>query len=262
MLTRLHDCKLLSIFRRLRPPPALTRIKTLATLLTMKGSVFAVCMLVVGTCQASQIINRPPPSRSGVSSNYNSASFAKLPEAGAQIDPQHINQDLLDAAVFHETNRRRQERGLTALAFHEKARTMAQIQARAMARGQFVEHTNPERGKRTLSDRATFVGLRPRFVAENVASSFGRRYKSGQPFYTREEGGRKIYSYEPNGKPIPLHTYLSFAEDLVESWMQSPGHRENILHKTPEYLGCACELSPNAGAMETFYCAQVFLKLN
>ena len=137
---------------------------------------------------------------------------------------------------------------------------MAQIQARAMAKGKFVEHTNPEPGKRTLTDRAKFVGLRPRFVAENVASSFGRRYKSGQPFYTREEDGRKIYSYEPNGKPIPLHTYLSFAEDLVESWMQSPGHRENILHKTPEYLGCACELSREASAMETFYCAQVFLK--
>src|SRR5262245_44430332 len=144
MLTRMHDCKLLSIFRRLRPPPALTRIKTLAKLPAMKGSVFAVCMLVVGTCQASQIISRPPPSRSGVSgfTNYNPSSFAKLPEARAQIDPQHINQDLLDAAVFHETNRRRQERGLPALAFHEKARTMAQIQARAMARGQFVEHTN------------------------------------------------------------------------------------------------------------------------
>src|SRR4029079_11727567 len=100
MLTRMHDCKLLSIFRRLRPPPALTSIKTLANLPAMKGSVFVVCMLVVGACQASQIISRPPPSRSGISlfTNYNSTSFAKLPEAGAQIDPQRIIQDLLDAA--------------------------------------------------------------------------------------------------------------------------------------------------------------------
>ncbi|HMJ65729.1 MAG TPA: CAP domain-containing protein [Candidatus Binatia bacterium] len=243
----------------------MTGIETIATFLAMKWSVFVVCMSVVAGLPASQIISRPASSikkRDAIDlfTNYNSSSFAKLPEARTQIDLEHINQDLLDAAVFHETNRRRQERGLPALAYHDKARTMAQIQARAMAKGRFVEHTNPERDKGTLADRAKFVGLRPRFAAENVASTFGRRYKSGQPFYTREEGGRKIYSYEPNGKPIPIHTYLSFAEDLVDSWMQSPGHRENILHKTPQYLGCACELSRDATAMETFYCAQVFLK--
>jgi uncharacterized protein YkwD len=55
-----------------------------------------------------------------------------------------------------------------------------------------------------------------------------------------------------------MHTYLSFAEALVESWMQSPGHRKNILHKEQEYLGCACELARKTNAMETFYCAQVF----
>jgi uncharacterized protein YkwD len=109
-----------------------------------------------------------------------------------------------------------------------------------------------------MSDRAKLAGLRPRVLAENVASTFGRRYKSGQPFYSREQNGRKIYSAEPNGPPIPMHTYSSFAEALVDSWMKSPGHRKNILHSEVEYLGCACDLPRNPNAMETFYCTQVF----
>jgi len=73
-----------------------------------------------------------------------------------------------------------------------------------------------------MADRARAVGLHTSFLAENVASAFGRRYKSGAKFFVREEAGRKIYSYEPNGPAIPMHSYLSFAEALVDEWMSSP----------------------------------------
>jgi uncharacterized protein YkwD len=212
---------------------------------------------LAGASWGSQIISRPPTS-AALFTNYSAESFRKLAEARRPIDPENINQRLLDAAVFHETNRRRAEHRLPALGYHLKAEEAARIQARAMAKGGFVEHDNPAPGRKTMGDRAKVVGLQARVLAENVASTFGRRYQSGKPFYTREERGRTIYSYEPDGPPIPMHTYVSFAEALVDSWMKSPGHRKNILHKEPEYLGCACELPRNANAMETFYCAQVF----
>jgi len=208
---------------------------------------------------ASQIISRPPGSGSAaLFTNYTAATFRKHTEAGRAIDPANINQKLLDAAVFHETNRRRAEQGLPALRYDARAHEMARLQARAMAKDQFVEHENPDPKLRTIADRAKAVGLSPRVLAENVASAFGRRYKSGQNFYVRQENGREVYSYEPEGPAIPMHTYVTFAEALVESWMQSPGHRKNILHKEPEYLGCACELSAKKSGMETFYCAQAF----
>ena len=215
-------------------------------------------MGLVGASWGSQIISRPLPISAALFTNYNAESFRKLPEARRAIDPESINQRLLDAAVFHETNRRRAEHRLPALVYHPKAEEMARIQALAMAKGKFVDHNNPDPKRKTMEDRAKVVGLRPSVLAENVASSFGRRYQSGKSFYTREERGRTIYSYEPNGPPIPMHSYISFAEDLVESWMQSPGHRKNILHKEPDYLGCACELPRDPNAMETFYCAQAF----
>jgi uncharacterized protein YkwD len=215
--------------------------------------------LTVSASASQQIISRPPASASAaLFTNDTAASFARNVEARRLIDPANINQQLLEAAVFHETNRRRAEQGLAALRYDAKAHEMARLQARAMAKDQAVEHENSDPKLRTMQDRAKAVGLRPRVLAENVASAFGRRYKSGQNFYIREENGRTIYSYEPEGPAIPMHTYLSFAEALVESWMQSPGHRKNILHKEPEYLGCACELSPKKSGMETFYCAQVF----
>jgi len=226
---------------------------------------FALCFTLLAALQAlaaEQIISKPRPGGTGNAADlftqYDAASFAKLPQARQVIDADAINPDLLDAAVFHETNRRRQQQRLPALKYDEKARAAARTQSRDMAKGAFVDHENPDPTKKTMKDRANLAGLRPRVLAENVASTFGRRYKSGQPFYSREENGRKIYSSQPNGPQIPMHTYLSFAEALVDSWMKSPGHRKNILHSEVEYLGCACELPRNPNAMETFYCTQVF----
>jgi uncharacterized protein YkwD len=211
---------------------------------------------------AEQIISRPRPGAAAEAAalftRYNSSSFAALPSARQIINPNAVNYDVLEAAVFHETNRRRQQQRLPALKHDEKARAAAKMQSRDMAKGAFVGHENPDPAKKTMSDRATLAGLSPQVLAENVASAFGRRYKSGQSFCTREVNGRKIYSYEPDGPAIPLHTYLSFAEALVDSWMKSPGHRKNILHTEVQYLGCACELPRNPNAMETFYCTQVF----
>src|SRR5262245_17854006 len=186
----------------------------------------ALCLTLFAASQAfaaDQIISKPPPNAprnvADLFTQYDSTSFAKLPQPRQLIDPDALNQDLLDAAVFHETNRRRQQQRLPPLKYDERARVAARMQSRDMAKGGFVDHENPDPTKKTMNDRARLAGLRPRILAENVASTFGRRYKSGQPFYAREENGRKIYSAQPNGSPIPMHTYLSFAEALLDSWM-------------------------------------------
>ena len=190
---------------------------------------------------------------------YNAASFRKLPEASASITPQQLDRLLLDAAIFHETNRRRTARGLRALRYDAKVREAAAIQSQNMASKGQVTHENSDPNAGTMIERARLAGLsRPAFIAENVASAFGRRYRSGEKFYVREENGRRIYSYEPNGPPIPMHTYVSFARALVDSWMESPGHRRNIMAKDAAYLGCSSVPSQDRTSMESFYCTQVF----
>jgi uncharacterized protein YkwD len=188
-------------------------------------------------------------------------SFRKLPAANQPVDPERVNRRLLDAAVFHETNRRRATQNLEPLRYDSKAREAAAIQSRAMAKTGVVSHENTNPKASTPSDRAQLAGIaRPAFLAENVASAFGRRYRSGEKFYVRKENDHQIYSAEPNGPPIPMHTYLSFATAPLDSWMSSPGHKANILSKEAKYLGCSCMHGEEQTVMETYYCTQVFYR--
>jgi uncharacterized protein YkwD len=186
--------------------------------------------------------------------------FSETKEAREEIQFDAVKSELLSAAVLHETNRRRIEKGLPPVKHHAKAIQAAQIQSQIMKKRGSISHENPENPKyETLPKRVKAVGVNPGFAAENVATAFGLRYDSGKAFYKREEQGTTVFSYTPTGPPIRPHTYESFAEALVESWMNSPGHRDNILHKDAVYLGVSCVASMTKSEMPMFYCTQVFL---
>src|SRR5687768_13816895 len=72
----------------------------------MNRMVFLLWLGAASASWGSQIISRPPTS-AALFTNYTAESFRKLAEGRRAIDPENINQRLLDAAVFHETNRRR-----------------------------------------------------------------------------------------------------------------------------------------------------------
>lgn len=191
--------------------------------------------------------------------NYTADAFRELKAAREEIQPEQINHDLIDAAVFHETNRRRKEHAFPALAYDTKAREAAAIQSRAMAKHGFVGHGNPFNSElRTAMQRAQKAGLEPQVLAENVASAFARNYDGGELFYVRIEDGQQIFSKEPGGPPIRMRTYIEFADALLDDWMSSPGHRKNILDNAVEYLGAACAVAVQDDGMERVYCTQVF----
>lgn len=185
-------------------------------------------------------------------------TFRELPLAAKAIDFEDIDYELLSAAVFHETNRRRARHDLPVLAFREELREAARIQARGMVRSGMVAHQHPDETLRTLRDRLKRVGLRGAFSAENVAMTFGIRYEAGRPVATRKEDGGTVFSYEHGGEPIEPHSYLSLAENLLSQWMDSPGHRENILRREPEELGTGHVHDVNKMGMDVFYSVQVF----
>ncbi len=184
--------------------------------------------------------------------------FFERPETSEAINFDHIDQALLAAAVFHETNRRRDDQELPALAYLPVLREAARVQARAMVREGEATHMHPDEVLKTPSDRLRHLGLDGRFSAENVAMVFGIRYESGEQVYTREVDGVRIFSREPAGDPIQPHSYQSFAKALLDAWMKSPGHRKNILSPEPELLGTACLDDRSAKGMDRFFCAQVF----
>ncbi|WLR50645.1 CAP-associated domain-containing protein [Bacillus tianshenii] len=101
--------------------------------------------------------------------------------------------------IFDLTNAVRVREGKSILTWSEKAAVSARKHSKDMAEKQYFSHTN-KRGESPF-DRMKNEGISYRFASENIAY--------GQP------------------DSIAVH----------ESWMNSQGHRKNILHDTPTHLG-------------------------
>jgi uncharacterized protein YkwD len=120
--------------------------------------------------------------------------------------------------VFVLINAQRQHQGLPALVYNAQLDRMAKIQAANMARLHHLAHTLPESQLPTLSDRAAFVGYPFGRLAENVAEGY------------------------PN------------AETVVQGWMNSSGHRHNVLDTGVVETGIGIARAPGGG----LYFCQVF----
>ncbi len=185
------------------------------------------------------------------------AQFATSERAKESLDMEHVDADLMSAAIFHETNKRRAENHLPALRHLAKLDAAAAMHAKDMAEGGWLEHENPnDTKKRTPRDRVKLAGLDPSFIAENIATEFAIKYESGKPYYPMGNGNA---SSTPNGPAIPHHTYVSFAKALLDDWMNSPGHRQNILSSEAKSLGTAAyPAKAKDDEIPQFYAAQEF----
>jgi uncharacterized protein YkwD len=120
--------------------------------------------------------------------------------------------------IFDLINAERSRRGLRPLVFNAQLDQMARIQATNMAYFQRMAHVIPQAKLPSLSDRARYAGYVYGEIAENVAL----------------------------GYPTP--------EAVVQGWMNSSGHRANILNTGVVETGIAIARSAAGGL---YYC-QVF----
>jgi uncharacterized protein YkwD len=123
-----------------------------------------------------------------------------------------------EARIFDLINAERTSRGLRPLVYNAQLDQMAKIQATNMAHFQRMAHVLPDAQLPTLKDRAQYVGYHYGQIAENVALGY------------------------PS------------AETVVEGWMNSSGHRQNILDSHEIETGIAIARSRSGG----IYYAQVF----
>ncbi len=152
------------------------------------------------------------------------------------IDEKNVDYPLLNAAVFYVTNEVRVRQGRKPLEYAPELEKSAWLHSKEMVEKNFFSHKNPfVPRKRTPEQRGGLAGIKNPKIAENIATGFGIVYTAGRPVYNRGSGR---FSYTPTGKILPNHTYLSLAEALVRQWMNSPGHRRNILSKNGIQLGC------------------------
>ena len=154
------------------------------------------------------------------------------------LDFERLDYPLLHAAIFFVTNETRVKNKRLPLTFALALERAAYHHSKRMVEQNFFSHENPfDKTRKTSQQRAQLAGIKNPMLAENIATHFGIQYQANSPFYPVDPL-KGTFSYEPGGTLIPPHTYLSFAEAIVKQWMDSPGHRENILNRQALQLGC------------------------
>ncbi|QLH78560.1 CAP domain-containing protein [Halosimplex rubrum] len=143
----------------------------------------------------------------------------------------------IERAIHERVNEIRRDRDLPTLAADEDLTEIATYYSRRMADKEFFSHTGP--GGQTLLDRYD------RFGYDCRVDTGGQRYVTGGEnlaytyAYTpvRTEGG--VVSYDGNETEI--------ARGIVEGWMNSSGHRRNLLRPYWNREGIGVVLDPEDG---------------
>jgi uncharacterized protein YkwD len=134
----------------------------------------------------------------------------------------------LERRVHEGINKERTKNKLTTLAFDEELSRIARAHSADMAKRRFFSHVNldgkdaTERGKRVgYICRKVYGTYFTQGLAENIYQ--GNLYST-----VRISGTKRTYDwYSPE----------ELAEEAVKGWMDSPGHRRNILDKNYDREG-------------------------
>lgn len=232
----------------------------------MKNSIlflFASILLFGFTQKTVQV---PILSNPTIKTQWDDANYAKSYETfcnsvdvNQPIDFTAIDYILLQACVFYETNQQRILNDVPPLNYSKALETAASGHANDMTKFNFFSHTSVVPGKKDLTDRVDQVEFAYWGIGENIAQSYGLDLIPETPVYTPEDNNG-YFSYEYEGQAIQAHTYLSFAKAVVQQWMDSEGHRENILDPSYQFLGIGCShyLNESFYDMDMFHAVQVF----
>lgn len=139
--------------------------------------------------------------------------------AGPQISPEQLEQ-----RIHQLVNQQRRAHHLATLAFDARLETIARGHSREMAQADYFSHT--DLAGRSPTQRAEAAGFSCRVrrgqlldlgVAENLSLNY--RYRTVN-ITTRGSHEERSYDWK---------TLEEVARSTLEGWLQSPGHRANLL---------------------------------
>lgn len=185
--------------------------------------------------------------------------FFKRPELQQRIGKTSFNLPLLEAAVFHQTNRQRAGNKLPIFKYGRALNLMARRHSTEMAALQFFDHFSPTPLNATLADRLRNVGLVNVTAGENIAVLPAKEMGSGH-YITHDpiDGNEKWYD-EQTGKLIDFYTYFDLAATVLTQWMNSPAHHANIVDAHYLFLGVGIARGPyDESKQDSFYMTQNF----
>ncbi len=122
-----------------------------------------------------------------------------LPETDTENSTPQINASAFEKEVLDLVNAERAKKGLNALEWSNELATVARAHSKDMSERGFFSHTNPD--GLSAFDRIKNAGIKYSYAAENIAA----------------------------GQSTP--------QEVVTGWMNSAGHRANILNPNLKKLG-------------------------
>lgn len=166
---------------------------------------------------------------------------------------------LLTSEIVRYTNRIRRERQLPTCETHSTLMRAAQSHSEEMARLEYISHESPIRKNAHLIDRLTNTGmtLSNVVVGENLGVDYLLKI-ANIPFYKHHIDGEIQFVNSLTKQAIKNQTYAGFARQMVNNWLNSPGHCENLLDDRFEYIGIGAALGRYNG-LTAIYVTQNFM---
>lgn len=166
-----------------------------------------------------------------------------------------IDQTMFSTAVLEQVNFHRCREGLHLIAGHDGLTDVATIHAMWMAAEGQLSHNSTVVGQSDVSARVILAIATPSAGSENIGYVHRYRVDEGETFYT--DSGSCSFKTR-TGRQIEKHSYASLAQRIVDLWMASPGHRENVLDNRVRLTGSAVALDPSATHCGVYYMSQEF----
>ena len=168
---------------------------------------------------------RPPLVLLALSLLFAAGCTPTLPAAqpAAPHEKPHFDLPDVERRVLRELNEVRGQHGRARLDADSALTALARAHSEAMQRRGFFAHQDPD-GRRG-GDRARAAGYRFRAFGENLYR--GRLYDT----ITRSRTGDRTTT------STLWHTPDALATLVVQMWMESPGHRDNMLSAEFDYGG-------------------------
>jgi uncharacterized protein YkwD len=145
-----------------------------------------------------------------------------------EISTDSVDFDLITSLVIRFTNEQREKEGLEPVQPDAPLREVATSHSRDMAQRGYFSHTSERDDAPDIpfGERVSLEKLGYRRTGENIAL---------QPIVESREIETLTSSSGETTQTVTLHfaSYEELARKTVQGWMNSPGHRKNIL--TPEF---------------------------
>ena len=159
----------------------------------------------------------------------------KINPSQSDVDKPEINAQQIEYLVHEFTNQERLNHGLSQLAIDSEITQVARGHSSDMAEREYFAHETPE--GLTPTDRAEQKGYScQKMVGLLIYSGLAENIFQGHLFDSYYTINGEITSYEWN-------TEEEIAKITVDGWMNSPGHRENILTEIFDREGIGVEIT-------------------